>query len=167
MRRHPVRIAQHATLALLALVLASCGSSGNREGTIGPDVGVSSGVVQKGDPVLAAAPGYAGSEACKNCHPNQFIGWSRSLHNAPLKTVAELGPASSSTTTMRTGERLRPVRLLPTRSTSTTSLRPSPSSPRSTTTPPTLHEGRGRGKYIIRIGTVEYEVQRTQGGNGY
>ena len=39
----------------------------------------------------AAAAGYAGSKACSTCHPREYTGWSKSLHNFPLKTVAELG----------------------------------------------------------------------------
>jgi len=90
MRRAKSQIAIVGTLLLLAVLAAGCGTSGNREGQVGTSQ-TSSVVVQKGDPVLAAAPGYAGSQACAFCHPSQYDGWGNSLHNAPLKTVAELG----------------------------------------------------------------------------
>jgi hypothetical protein len=90
MRRRMTHDAIPGMLLVLVAMLAGCGSSGGREGAIGT-AGTSAVVVQKGDPVLPAAPGYAGSRTCADCHPNQFEGWGKSLHNAPLKTVAELG----------------------------------------------------------------------------
>jgi hypothetical protein len=142
-----------ASLLLLAALIAGCGS-GNREGTIGPDVALT-GTVQKGDPALAAAAGYIGSEACKNCHPTQFTGWSKSLHNAPLKTVAELGAGifvndanSNGINDFQDGLDL-----------ATTSAFAS-----FLDNAPKLSSA--NGKFFATIGPVTYEIQRTQGGNG-
>ena len=51
-------------------------------------------LVQKGDPVLAAASGYVGSERCGVCHAAIYAEWGNTLHNKPLKTVAEVGDAA-------------------------------------------------------------------------
>jgi hypothetical protein len=155
MKRHPERIAPYATIALLALVVAGCGSSGKREGQIGT-ARTSTVVVQQGDPVLAAAAGYAGSETCAACHPNQFEGWGRSLHNAPLKTVAELGGAifvndadNNGVNDFEDGLDL-----------STTAAFAS-----FLDNAPQLSAANGR--FFATIGAVTYEIQRVQGGNGY
>ncbi|MGE5752723.1 MAG: hypothetical protein ACM319_03685, partial [Deltaproteobacteria bacterium] len=81
-----------ACLSIIAPLLAGCGGSDKREGSIGPNL-AQTGIVQKGDPALAAAAGYVGSQRCSFCHPTQYTGWSKSLHNFPMKTVAELGDA--------------------------------------------------------------------------
>ena len=93
MKRFKTPIAFLGLLALLGALWSGCGSSGGREGQIGTE-GTSSVLVQRGDPVLAAAAGYAGSQACAPCHPDIFAEWGKTLHNKPLKTVAEYGDAA-------------------------------------------------------------------------
>jgi hypothetical protein len=167
MKRHVTIIPVLAILMLLASLLAGCGGSDKREGAIGPDPALT-GTVQKGDPALAAAAGYVGSQRCSVCHPALFEGWSKSLHNFPLKTVAELGdaifvndangngqddfkdtldfndPATDSLIEANAnGDALKNTR---------------PNAPILKIT---------AGKHIVSIAGVEFEVQRTQGGNGY
>ena len=58
------RIARVGALVLAGALLAGCGAAGSREGQSNlPPV-----LVQKGDPVLAAASGYVGSATCGACH---------------------------------------------------------------------------------------------------
>lgn len=155
MKRHPARFAPYATIALLALVAAGCGSSGKREGQIGT-AQTSAVVVQQGDPVLAAAPGYAGSATCAACHPNEFEGWGRSLHNAPLKTVAELGGGIFVNDANANGIDDFQDGL---------DLATTPAFDSFLGNAPRLSAAGGR--FFATIGAVTYEVQRTQGGNGY
>jgi len=138
---------------LLAAALAGCGTSGKREGRIEPPPPVT---VQTGDPVLAAAPGYVGSRACAVCHPGDFEGWGRSLHNVPLKTVAELGDGifvndadGNGVNDFRDG----------------LDLSSNPNFSAFGANAPKLSAS--GGKHFLTIGAVAYEVQRTQGGNGY
>ena len=166
MKRIGMHITVTASFLLLAL-LASCGGSGNREGAIGPGV-TPTGTVQKGDPALAAAGGYIGSEACKNCHPDQFTGWSKSLHNAPLKTVAELGDAIFVNDANGNGQddfkdtldfnSPATDSLIEANANGTALKNSRPNAPILKIV---------NGKHIISIAGVEFEVQRTQGGNGY
>ncbi|GAB4372304.1 MAG: hypothetical protein Kow00128_20970 [Deltaproteobacteria bacterium] len=153
MRRAKAQIAIVGSLFLLAALLAGCGTSG-REGQIGVG-GQGAAPVQKGDPEIPPASGYAGSQTCSTCHPGQFLGWSKSLHNAPLKTVAELGDKifvndadGNGTNDFKDGLDL--------------STNPN-FSIFGTNAPILSYAG---GKYFITIGAVSYEVQRTQGGNG-
>jgi len=155
MRRRRTHDAIPGMLLVLVAIVAGCGSSGNREGAIGT-AGTSAVVVQKGDPVLPAASGYAGSRACADCHPNQFEGWGKSLHNAPLKTVAELGDGifvndanGNNANDFRDG----------------LDLQTQPAFAAFGNNAPVLSFS--GGKYFATIGAVTYEVQRTQGGNGY
>ncbi len=155
MRRRRTHDAIPGILLVLVAIVAGCGSSGNREGAIGT-AGTSAVVVQKGDPVLPAASGYAGSRACADCHPNQFTGWGNSLHNAPLKTVAELGDRifvndanGNNANDFRDG----------------LDLQTQPAFAAFGNNAPVLSFS--GGKYFATIGGVTYEVQRTHGGNGY
>jgi len=166
MKRIGTHIAVTASFLLLAL-LAGCGGSGNREGAIGPSVTLT-GTVQKGDPALAAAAGYIGSEACKNCHPTQFTGWSKSLHNAPLKTVAELGDAIFVNDANGNGQddfkdtldfnNPATDSFIEANANGTALKNSRPNAPILKFV---------NGKHILSIAGVEFEVQRTQGGNGY
>jgi hypothetical protein len=153
MKRFGTHYAILVGIFLFASLIAGCGS-GNREGAIGPDVALT-GTVQKGDPVLAAAAGYIGSEACKNCHPTQFTGWSKSLHNAPLKTVAELGAGIFVNDANSNGiNDFQDGLDLATTSAFASFLDNAPKL------------SAANGKFFATIGPVTYEIQRTQGGNG-
>lgn len=154
MRGAKSQIAFIGTLMVVAALVAGCGTSGKREGQIGTG-GTSALPVQTGDPALAAAPGYTGSTTCSACHPNQFVGWSKSLHNAPLKTVAELGDKifvndadSNGVNDFKDG----------------LDLSTNPNFSVFGANAPVLSFA--GGKYFITIGGVSFEVQRTQGGNG-
>jgi len=166
MRRFERHLAVFGTLLLFAALVGGCGTSGSREGQVGT-AQTSSVVVQEGDPVIAGASGYVGSAACASCHSTQFAGWGKSLHNAPLKTLAELGeaifindannhgvndfkegldfndPATDSLITSSAADNLFALR---------------PNAPKL---------GFSGGKFFMTLGAVRYEVQRTQGGNGY
>lgn len=167
MKRFRAYLAVLGTVVFLAASLAGCGTSGKREGQVGTSV-TSSVVVQKGDPVLAAAPGYVGSEACAPCHPNNFEGWGKSLHNAPLKTVAELGDAIFVNNADGNGQDdfkdtldfNNPVTdsLIEANANGTALKASRPNAPILKIV---------NGKRIISIAGVEFEVQRTQGGNGF
>lgn len=155
MRRAKSQIAIIGMLLLLAAWVAGCGTSGNREGQIGTG-GTSALPVQQGDPVLAPASGYTGSKTCSACHPNQFVGWSKSLHNAPLKTVAELGDSIFVNDADRNGVNDFKDGL---------DLSTNPNFSVFGVNAPIL--GVSGGKYVVTIGGVAYEIQRTQGGNGF
>jgi hypothetical protein len=155
MRRRMTHDAIPGMLLVLVAMLAGCGSSGGREGAIGT-AGTSAVVVQKGDPVLPAAPGYAGSRTCADCHPNQFEGWGKSLHNAPLKTVAELGDRIFVNDVDGNGVNDFQDGL---------DLQTQPAFAAFGNNAPVLSFS--GGKYLATIGDVTYEVQRTQGGNGF
>jgi hypothetical protein len=156
-----------AFLAILASILAGCGGSDKREGTIGPNL-AQTGIVQKGDPALAAAAGYVGSQRCGVCHPTQFTGWSRSLHNFPLKTVAELGEAVFVNDANGNGQddfkdtldfnNAATDSLIEANDNGTALKNARPNAP--------ILKIAG-GKHIVSIAGVEFEIQRTQGGNGY
>jgi hypothetical protein len=154
-RRRRIQGAIPGILLVLVAIAAGCGSSGNREGQIG-SAGNAAVVVQKGDPVLPAASGYAGSQACAVCHPDQYQGWGKSLHNAPLKTVAELGDSifvndanGNGINDFQDGLDLATIHSFATFLDNAPKL------------------GAADGQFFATIGAVTYEVQRTQGGNGY
>ncbi|OGP32955.1 MAG: hypothetical protein A2X88_09005 [Deltaproteobacteria bacterium GWC2_65_14] len=163
MKRFSMRLGMLGTFLFLAVILNGCGTSGNREGQVGTSQ-TSSVVVQKGDPVLAAAPGYAGSGACAACHPNQFAGWGKSLHNAPLKTVAELGDGifvndadGNGVNDFKDGLDFNDPATDAIADSTLKGLRPN--------APILSFSG---GKYYTQLGPsgTKFEIQRTQGGNG-
>jgi hypothetical protein len=139
-------------LVLAGAVLAGCGASGSREGQSDlPPV-----LVQKGDPVLAAASGYVGSDRCGACHPGIYAGWGNTLHNKMLKTVAEVGDAAfvndanvNGVNDFKDGLDLSG---------------PGDFFAYGTDAPKLSFSG---GKYFITIGSVGYEIRRVVGGNGY
>jgi hypothetical protein len=156
-----------ACLPIIASLLAGCGGSGKREGSIGPDL-TQTGIVQKGDPALAAAAGYVGSQRCSVCHPTQFTGWSKSLHNFPMKTAAEIGDAIFVNDANGNGQDDFKDALdfndpstdgiLEANANGTALKNSRPNAPILKTV---------NGKHIVSIAGVEFEVQRVQGGNGY
>ncbi len=136
------------------LFLGCDGGGGGTSG--GGGGGVAPGTVQTGDPALPAASGYAGSEACSACHPDIFTGWSNSLHNAPLKTVAERGGDifvndvdNNSVNDFEDGLDLQTQAAFASFADNA----------------PVLSFS--NGTYFATIGDVTYEVKRTQGGNGF
>ena len=139
-------------LVLAGALLAGCGASGSREGQSDlPPVRV-----QKGDPVLPAASGYVGSERCGFCHSAVYAEWGNTLHNKPLKTVAEVGDAAfvndadgNGINGFKDGLDLAGNANF---------------SAYGANAPKLDFSG---GKYFMTIGVVRYEVQRVQGGNGY
>ncbi|MDO8739522.1 cytochrome c3 family protein [Candidatus Deferrimicrobium sp.] len=139
-------------LVLAGALLAGCGASGSREGQSDlPPV-----LVQKGDPVLPAASGYVGSVTCGSCHPGIYAEWGNTLHNKPLKTVAEVGDAAfvndadgNGVNDFKDGLDLAGNVNF---------------SAYGSNAPKLSIEG---GKYFMTIGAVRYEIQRVQGGNGY
>jgi hypothetical protein len=147
------RIARVGTLVLAGALLAGCGASGSREGqnrTLPPVL------VQKGDPVLAAASGYIGSERCGACHSATYAEWGNTLHNKPLKTIAEVGDSAlvndadgNGVNDFKDGLDLAGNANF---------------SAYGANAPKLSFSG---GKYFITIGAVRYEIQRAQGGNGY
>lgn len=163
MGRARTHLATLGTLLLLAALATGCGTSGGREGQGGTS-GASSVTVQKGDPEIAAASGYAGSQVCSVCHPSQFAGWGMSLHNAPLKTVAELGDAifvndadGNGVNDFQDGLDFNDPATDPITDSTLRGLRPN--------APILSFSG---GKYFIQLGPAgtKFEIQRTQGGNG-
>lgn len=149
-----------AALGFLGALAAGCGSSDRREGSIGLQANEAL-AVQAGDPVLAAAPGYAGSKACSFCHPGIFADWSRTLHNKPLKTVAELGDAifvndadGNGVNDFRDGLDLGVANP----KVDSAFLAFGANAPRLSF---------AGGRYLVTIGAVQFEVQRVQGGNGF
>jgi hypothetical protein len=140
-------------LVLAGALLAGCGTSSNREGQ---DATLPPVVVQKGDPVLAAASGYVGSERCGVCHSATYAQWGNTLHNKMLKTVAEVGDAAfvnnadgNGANDFRDGLDLAGNANF---------------SAYGANAPKLSFAG---GSYIITIGAVQYQIQRVIGGNGY
>ncbi|MHB8782225.1 MAG: multiheme c-type cytochrome [Desulfobacteria bacterium] len=155
MTRSTIRIAVLGIPVIAIAFLLGCGSSGKREGQIGT-AGTSGVLVQKGDPVLAPADGYVGSERCAPCHPDIFAEWGGTLHNKPLKTVAEYGDAAfvddadgNGVNDFKDGLDLAGNADFSVYGANAPKL------------------GFSGGKYFMTIGAVRYEVQRVQGGNGY
>ncbi len=148
------RIVLLAGFVVAGALLSGCGSTGNREGT---DFSIpATVVVQKGDPVLPAASGYVGSARCAGCHPGIYADWGTTLHNKPLKTVAEIGDKAfvndadgNGANDFRDGLDL---------SANANFAAFGANAPRL---------GFSDGKYFVTIGAVRYEVQRVQGGNGF
>jgi hypothetical protein len=170
MRRFEMHLAVFGTLLLFIALVGGCGSSGSREGNVGTSQ-TSSVAVQKGDNVIAGESSYAGSAACASCHPTQFAGWGKSLHNAPLKTVAELGDAIFVDDANNNGvndfkenggqgldlnDPATDALITATAADNIFAMRPN--------APKLSFSG---GKFFMTLGAVTYEVQRTQGGNGY
>jgi len=147
------RIARIGTLVLAGALLAGCGAAGSREGR---DVTLPPVVVQKGDPVLAAASGYIGSERCGVCHSAIYAEWGNTLHNKMLKTVAEVGDAAFVNDADGNGVNDFKDGL---------DLAGNASFSAYGADAPKL--GIAGGKYFITIGSVGYEIQRVVGGNGY
>jgi hypothetical protein len=147
-----------AVLGMVSLAFAfalGCGSSGSREGQIGA-ASAAGVLVQKGDPVLAPASGYVGSQRCGVCHSTIFAEWGRTLHNKALKTVAEYGDAAfvndynvNGVNDFRDG----------------LDLATNPDFSVYGANAPKLSVS--GGKSFATIGAVRYEVLRVQGGNGY
>ncbi|TFH32380.1 MAG: hypothetical protein E4G97_02615 [Deltaproteobacteria bacterium] len=141
-------------MAVLAgALLAGCGTSDSREGQ---DATLPPVLVQKGDPVLAAAGGYVGSERCGACHSAIYAEWGNTLHNKPLKTVAEYGDTAFVNDANGNGANDFRDGL---------DLATNPNFAAYGSNAPKL--GFDGGKYFVTIGAVRYEVQRVQGGNGY
>lgn len=156
MKRTMGRIAVIGSLVFALTSLSGCGSSGNREGQVGTG-GVAGVLVQKGDPVLAPSDGYVGSVKCAPCHPGIFAEWGKTLHNKPLKTVAEYGDAAFVNDADGNGVNDFKDGL---------DLAGNPNfSVYGVGNAPKL--GFTGGKYYMTIGAVRYEVQRVQGGNGF
>lgn len=154
-----------AMLIISLILIAGCGSD-KKEGGVAGETAGGADLVQKGDPVLAAAEGYVGSEVCGTCHGVIFTGWSKSLHNKPLKTVAELGSSIFVNDTDENGANdfvdgfdFNDPDFQTTHGYS------NPFSAMTPTWAPVLSAS--GGNYYITIGDTQYEVQRTQGGNGY
>ena len=147
------RIVRIGTLVLAVALLAGCGASGSREGQNRslPPV-----LVQKGDPVLAAASGYVGSERCGTCHAEIYAEWGNTLHNKPLKTVAEVGDSAFVNDANGNGLNDFKDGLDLAGNTNFSAF--------GANAPKLSVEG---GNYFVTIGAVRYEVQRVQGGNGY
>ena len=146
------RIARIGMLVLAGAFLAGCGTSGSREGQrVLPPV-----LVQKGDPVLPAVSGYIGSVTCGSCHPGIYAEWGNTLHNKPLKTVAEIGDAAFVNDADDNGVNDFKDGL---------DLAGNANFSAFGASAPKL--GFSGGNYFITIGAVRYEVQRVQGGNGY
>ena len=140
-------------LVLAGALLAGCAASGSREGQ---DVALPPVLVQKGDPVLPAASGYVGSERCGICHSAIYAEWGNTLHNKPLKTVAEVG--DSAFVNDADGNAVNDFK-------DGLDLAGNVNFSAYGANAPKL--GFSGGKYFITIGAVRYEVQRAQGGNGY
>ena len=146
-------IVRFGLLVLAGALLAGCGTSSNREGQ---DVTLPPVVVQKGDPVLAAASGFVGSERCGVCHSSTYAQWGNTLHNKPLKTVAEIGDAAFVNDP--NGDGVNDFR-------AGLDLSTNPNFAVYGANAPVLSFS--GGKYLMKIGSVTYEIQRVQGGNGY
>ena len=146
------RIARIGVLVLAGALLAGCGASGSREGQGNlPPV-----LVQKGDPVLPAASGYIGSGTCGSCHPGIYAEWGNTLHNKPLKTVAEVGDVAFVNDADANGVNDFKDGLDLAGNVNFSAY--------GANAPKLSFSG---GTYFITIGAVRYEVQRVQGGNGY
>ena len=139
-------------LVLAGVLLAGCGTSGNREGE---NVTLPPVLVQKGDPVLPAASGFVGSERCGVCHSTTYAQWGQTFHNHMLKTVADYGNAAfvNDANGNGTNDFLDGLDLSGNPNFSVYG----PDAPKLSSS---------GGNYHITIGSVRYEVQRTQGGNG-
>ncbi len=78
-------------LAALALVPACRRSSSG-----GRPFDIAGAGVDKGNPVLAPAPGYAGSDACASCHRGPFDDWLRTFHNLSMRETDREGAAGEA-----------------------------------------------------------------------
>ena len=148
-------------LALIQMSFSGCHKSGGSKNSSGE----TGDKVQKGDPYLPAAAKYVGSEQCASCHFNYFVGWSKSLHNKPLKTFAELGTTilvndhnNNGLNDFQDGLNFNDPNF------ATTYGYTNPFSARIPNAPILSTDG---SKYYIQIGIAKYEFQRVQGGNGY
>ena len=166
------RIIAGLAIMTLALLVAGCGSDKKKGGVSGQGgvTGVPD-LVQKGDPALAAASGFVGSERCAGCHGVIFANWSKSLHNKPLKTVAELGGGifvndqnSNGVNDFEDGLDFNDPNFAANYGYA------NPFAGRISNAPILSASG---GKYFIQLGSdaagnpIKFEVQRTQGGNGF
>jgi hypothetical protein len=140
-------------LVLAGALVAGCGTSSSREGQ---NVTLPPVIVQKGDPVLAPASGYVGSERCGVCHSTTYAEWGNTLHNKMLKTVAEIGdvafvndPDGNGVNDFKEGLDLAENANF---------------SAYGASAPKLSFSG---GSYFITIGAVRYAIQRVIGGNGY
>lgn len=177
MRRHIVFSCMKLSAFLLAALLGGCGGDG---GSAGPTAAK----VQTGDPVLAGQAGFVGSVKCQPCHPSQFVAWSNTLHNKPLKYFAELGSGilvndrdsngkndfedglnfnnySSNGKVSAAGIAAGETKDLVDNA---GKLYANPFNARKPNAPILSSSG---GKFFIKMGATNYEIQRTQGGNGY
>lgn len=183
MRRHIIFGCMTLSTFLLAALLGGCGGDG---GTAGP----AAAKVQTGDPnpdllAQSKAAGFVGSVKCQPCHPNQFVAWSNTLHNKPLKYFAELGSGilvndrdgngvndfvdglnfnnfSSNGKVSAAGLAAGETKDLVDNA---GKLYANPFNSRKPNAPILSSSG---GKFFIQMGaTTKYEIQRTQGGNGY
>lgn len=177
MRRDILFSSMALSALLLAGLLGGCGGNG---GTAVPTAAK----VQKGDPAIAGAAGFVGSEKCQPCHPDQFVGWSNTLHNKPLKYFAELGSSilvndrdgngvndfadnlnfnnfSSNGKVNAAGLAAGVTKDLVD---NTGKLYANPFNSRKPNAPILSSSS---GKFFIKMGATNYEIQRTQGGNGY
>jgi formate-dependent nitrite reductase cytochrome c552 subunit len=128
-------------------------------------VSLQAALVDQGDSTLAPPAGYAGSNACKNCHDKEFAGWSNSNHNKPTKYLANQGESIIVNDSDNDGlNDFVEVLDFNDLNFATTYGYTNPFASRIPNAPILKKVG---ADYIIQIGSVEYKINRTQGGNGY
>lgn len=176
MRRNILFSVAPLSALLLAALLGGCGDGGDT--TVGSFT-TAAVKVQKGDPAIPGAAGYVGSVKCRPCHPNKFAGWSNTLHNKPLKYFSELGSGIlvndrdgngrndfvdglNFNNFSSNGKSL--VAGVPDLTDNAGKLYANPFNSRKPNAPILSASG---GKFFIQMGNTVYEIQRTQGGNGY
>lgn len=128
--------------------------------TLPPSVGVPSGIVDSGEPVLAPREGHVGSAACGRCHDEIFRDWSETAHNLAVRTWDRAGLTGAAFVNDANANGKDDFRdQLDLATTSAFAVYGS-------NAPRLIHTSSAEFPYRVRIGTVTYDVHRTMGGNG-
>lgn len=129
---------------------------------------VTADAVDAGDSYLPAPAEFAGSNSCLPCHAGKFEGWSKSLHNKPTKYLANQGEGilvNDAVGTLPGNDFVEGLNF--NRADFQTAYgyaNPFATQAAAGVAPIMKKVG---SDYIIQIGSTEYKINRTQGGNGY
>lgn len=145
-------------VVLAALLLAACPRGSSSREILEP--GGLEGAVDTGDPVLAPAPGYAGSATCSSCHEEIFREWSGTFHANYVRETTDPGATGRAVVADANQNQIDDFR-------DGLDLATDPDFAALGANAPELSFVTGdEFPYKVSFGSVTYDVWRTIGGNG-
>jgi hypothetical protein len=146
------------TVLALALLVPACHRSGGGESF---DVEGVAGVVDPGEPFLAAADGHVGSRTCGACHEEVFADWLTTFHNVSIRETDRPGATGDAVVGDADDNGVDDFR-------DGLDLAGDPDfAAFGANAPKLLYVANDPLPRKVRIGAVSYDVWRTIGGNGF